>query len=93
MDNNNILEARERSMNYTKKQIDNHLNSFLQIFNDSSKKIKDVIDSDNLSPTSKVTAILVLLKGIENNLDVTTLFNLCANFEFNYGCIYDKEKE
>jgi len=32
-----------------------------------------------------------LLKGIDNSLDVATLINLCSNYEFNYGCIYDSK--
>ena len=82
--------SRESSMNYTKYQIDNQLNEFLEKFNIASKKISDIINS-NVSPVSKITTLLVLLKGIDNSLDVATLVNLCSNYEFNYGCIYDSK--
>ena len=82
--------SRESSMNYTKYQIDNQLNEFLEKFNIASKKISDIINS-NVSPVSKITTLLVLLKGIDNSLDVATLINLCSNYEFNYGCIYDSK--
>ena len=77
-------------MNYTKHQIDTQLNEFLEKFNVSSKKISDTINSD-ISPVSKITNLLILLKSIDNSLDVATLVNLCSNYEFNYGCIYDSK--
>jgi len=82
--------SRESSMNYTKHQIDTQLNEFLEKFNVSSKKISNTINSD-ISPVSKITNLLILLKSIDNSLDVATLVNLCASYEFNYGCIYDSK--
>ena len=82
--------SRESSMNYAKHQIDTQLKDFLKKFNITSKKISDIINS-NVSPVSKITTLLVLLKGIDNSLDVATLVNLCSNYEFNYGCIYDSK--
>jgi len=84
--------SREASMNYTKHQIDTQLNEFLEKFNIASKKISDIINS-NISPVSKITTLLVLLKGIDSSLDVATLVNLCANYEFNYGCLYNSKGE
>ena len=60
--------SRESSMNYTKHQIDTQLNEFLEKFNVSSKKISDTINSD-ISPVSKITNLLILLKSIDNSLD------------------------
>jgi len=82
--------SRESSMSYTKHQIDTQLNEFLQKFNVASKKISDTINSD-ISPVSKITNLLILLKSIDNSLDVAALVNLCSNYEFNYGCIYDSK--
>ena len=82
--------SRESSMNYKKHQIDIQLNDFLEKFNIASKQISDIINS-NVSPVSKIATLLILLKGIDNSLDVATLVNLCSNYEFNYGCIYDSK--
>jgi len=77
-------------MNYAKHQINTQLNDFLEKFNIISKQISDIINS-NISPVSKVSTLLILLKSIDNSLDVATLVNLCSNYEFNYGCIYDSK--
>jgi len=82
--------SRESSMNYAKHQINTQLNDFLEKFNVASRKVSDIINS-NASPAIKVSGLLVLLKSIDNSLDVATLVNLCSNYEFNYGCIYDSK--
>jgi len=87
--------SRESSMNYAKHQVDTCLNEFLEKFDNTHKKITEIINSE-LQPATKISTLLVLLKAIDNSLDVGTLVNLCANYEFNYGCMYDnkdKKKE
>ena len=84
--------SRQQSMDYTKRQIDNYLNEFNQKFNHISKQIEDIINSD-ASPTGKITILLSLIKNIDNSLDIVTLMNLCASYEFNYGCLYDSKEE
>jgi len=84
--------SREASMNYAKHQIDTYLNEFLQKFNNTSKQITEIINSE-ISPVSKVAYLLAYIKEIDNSLDTPTLVRLCGQYEFNYGCIYDNKGE
>ena len=72
--------SRESSMNYAKHQLDTCLNEFLEKFNNTHKQVTEIINS-GLQPATKVSTLLVLLKNINNSLDVGVLVNLCASYK------------